>query len=59
MLHVLALVLFNSTCVHFEVAHHIVRGAPGSQLSAMWFGEYFPNPAVYGTPRSSGAFRSL
>ena len=22
---------------------------PGSQLSAMWFGEYFPNPAVYGT----------
>ena len=43
------LVLFNATCVHFEAAHHIVRGAPGSQLSAMWFGEYFPNPAVYGT----------
>ncbi|MBU0606931.1 MAG: MIP family channel protein [Armatimonadetes bacterium] len=43
------LALFNATCVHFEAAHHLVRGAPGSQLSAMWFGEYFPNPAVYGT----------
>ena len=43
------LVLFNTTCIHFEAAHHIVRGMPGSQLSAMWFGEYFPNPAVYGT----------
>lgn len=41
--------LFNATCVHFEAAKGIVRGAPGSQLSAMWFGEYFPNPAVYGT----------
>ncbi|MCE5237954.1 aquaporin [bacterium] len=43
------LVLFNGTCLHFEATHHIVRGMPGSQLSAMWFGEYFPNPAVYGT----------
>jgi glycerol uptake facilitator protein len=43
------LVLFNATCVHFEATHNIVRGMPGSQLSAMWFGEYFPNPAVYGT----------
>jgi len=43
------LILFNNTCMHFEAAHNIVRGMPGSQLSAMWFGEYFPNPAVYGT----------
>ena len=43
------LVLFNGTCLHFEATHHLVRGMPGSQLSAMWFGEYFPNPAVYGT----------
>lgn len=43
------LVLFNATCRHFETTHQIVRGLPGSQLSAMWFGEYFPNPAVYGT----------
>lgn len=41
--------LFSGTCAHFEAVKHIVRGAPGSQLSAMWFGEYFPNPAVYGT----------
>jgi len=24
------LALFNATCVHFEAAHHIVRGLPGS-----------------------------
>lgn len=48
------LVLFGATCAHFEAAHQIVRGMPGSQLSAMWFGEYFPNPAVYGT--DAGAF---
>ncbi|MEA3401659.1 MAG: MIP/aquaporin family protein [Armatimonadota bacterium] len=43
--------MFNGTCRHFEATHSppIVRGEPGSQLSAMWFGEYFPNPAVYGT----------
>lgn len=28
---------------------------PGSQLSAMWFGEYFPNPAVYGTDQAAFA----
>ncbi|MGC9316825.1 MAG: MIP/aquaporin family protein [Armatimonadota bacterium] len=43
--------MFNGTCRHFEATHSppIVRGEPGSQLSAMWFGEYFPNPAIYGT----------
>lgn len=41
--------LFSGTCAHFEAANGLVRGAPGSQLSAMWFGEYFPNPAIYGT----------
>lgn len=30
----------------FEVAHGIVRGQPGSELSAMMFGEYSPNPAM-------------
>lgn len=43
------LALFGPTCRQFEVKHNIVRGMPGSQLSAMWFGEYFPNPAMYGT----------
>lgn len=43
------LVLFAPTCARFEAEHSLVRGEPGSQLSAMWFGEYFPNPCVYGT----------
>ena len=29
----------------FESAHRIVRGEPGSEASAMIFGEYFPNPS--------------
>lgn len=45
----LVLSLFMGTCAHFEATKHLVRGAEGSQLSAMWFGEYFPNPAIYGT----------
>jgi glycerol uptake facilitator protein len=30
----------------FEFSNQIVRGAPGSEASAMIFGEYYPNPAV-------------
>ncbi len=45
--------LFGPTCAAFEQAHHLVRGLPGSQLSAMWFGEYFPNPGAYGTDAAS------
>ncbi len=30
----------------FEAAHGIVRGQPGSELTAMMFGEYAPNPAL-------------
>jgi len=34
----------------FEVAHHLIRGGLGSELSAMVFGGgYFPNPAIVGT----------
>jgi glycerol uptake facilitator protein len=29
----------------FEETHHIVRGHPGSEASAMIFGEFFPNPS--------------
>ena len=43
------LMLFGPTCARFEAERGLVRGQSGSQLSAMWFGEYFPNPAVYGT----------
>lgn len=39
-------VLFGNMLVHFENATGLVRGAPGSQLSAMIYGEYFPNPAI-------------
>ncbi len=51
------LMLFGPTCRQFEAKHNppIVRGQPGSQLSAMWFGEYFPNPAMYGTDQAAFA----
>jgi glycerol uptake facilitator-like aquaporin len=38
--------------------HHLVRGKPGSQLSEMAFGEYAPNPAVFGTAPSTIALLS-
>ena len=41
--------LFSGVCDRFEAKNNIVRGQPGSQLSGMWFGEYFPNPAIFGT----------
>jgi len=47
--------IFAPTCAAFEQAHHLVRGLPGSQLSAMWFGEYFPNPGAYGTDAAAWA----
>ena len=37
--------LFGPMLRRFEAARGIVRGTPGSELSAMVFGEYFPNPA--------------
>jgi glycerol uptake facilitator protein len=37
--------VFAGPLVPFEAAHEIVRGTPGSEASAMIFGEYFPNPA--------------
>ena len=49
--------LFGSLVEQFEAAKGLVRGQPGSQLSAMWFGEYFPNPAVFGTDEE--AFRAV
>jgi glycerol uptake facilitator protein len=39
---------FSPFISRFETAHHLVRGQPGSQLSGMIFGEYGPNPAVFG-----------
>ena len=49
--------LFHGMITHFEAAHGIARGGPGSELSAMVFGEYFPNPAIVGT--TSEAYRQV
>jgi len=49
--------LFHDIIPNFEPAHNLVRGEPGSQLSAMVFGEYFPNPAIFGT--TPEAFRQV
>jgi glycerol uptake facilitator protein len=38
--------LFHGVIAHFERGHGLVRGCPGSVLSAMIYGEYFPNPGM-------------
>lgn len=48
-------VLFHPFILQFEAAHTLVRGTPGSEQAAMVFGEYFPNPAMYG-PRTETDF---
>ena len=50
------LATFGPFLARFEAEHTITRGAAGSELSAMVFGEYFPNPAIFGT---DGAARAL
>jgi glycerol uptake facilitator-like aquaporin len=44
----LVYLLFASAIVNFETLANIRRGLPGSELSAMMFGEYFPNPSLSG-----------
>lgn len=36
--------MYHGTLVAYEATHQIVRGAPGSEATAMIFGEFFPNP---------------
>jgi glycerol uptake facilitator protein len=38
--------VYGGAIAGFESAQGLVRGAPGSELSAMMYGEYFPNPAM-------------
>ncbi|MDR0881257.1 MAG: MIP family channel protein [Candidatus Adiutrix sp.] len=38
--------LFQGLLSHFETAQHLVRGGPGSQMSAMVYGQYFPHPGL-------------
>lgn len=51
-------VLFGPLLRRFEAANGIVRGTPGSDFSAMVFGEYFPNPAMFGTDAATRALVS-
>ncbi len=37
--------IFRDVIVDFERFHHLTRGAAGSEVSAMVFAEFFPNPA--------------
>ena len=41
--------MFSEAIIEFERLHGLLRGGPGSELSAMMFGEYFPNPAIFGS----------
>ena len=51
-------VLFGPLLQRFEAAREIVRGTLGSELSAMVFGEYFPNPAIFGSDAAARALVS-
>ncbi|MGI9513966.1 MAG: MIP/aquaporin family protein [Anderseniella sp.] len=45
--------MFAEAILEFERQRGLLRGGPGSELSAMMFGEYFPNPAVFGTDETA------
>jgi glycerol uptake facilitator protein len=43
------LIAFGPFLDRFDADHALIRGQPGSEHSAMVFGEYFPNPDIFGT----------
>lgn len=48
--------LFSGVLAGYEAEKQIVRNQPGSgELTAMIFGEYFPNPGVFGTSPTAHA----
>ncbi len=51
--------IFGPAIARFESENGIVRGAAGSQRSAMVFGEYFPNPAIYGVETADAIISPL
>ncbi|MDO9443900.1 MAG: aquaporin [Dehalococcoidia bacterium] len=55
---VAVLVTFSPFLDRFEAEQGIERGAAGSEASAMVFGEYFPNPAIFGTGSEAEALIS-
>ena len=52
-------VMFAGVISNFEAANGLVRGEPGSQLSAMIFTTYAPNPAIVGFDQAAYAQVSL
>jgi MIP family channel proteins len=50
--------LFWPFLERFETEKRLTRGAPGSELAAMVFGQYFPNPALFGTDAAAQALVS-
>lgn len=52
------LAAFGPFLARFEAREGLTRGAPGSERAAMIFGEYFPNPAVFGTGPEAAALVS-
>ncbi len=52
------LLLYGSFIRQFEVQNGLDRGEPGSQLSTMMFGEYFPNPGIIGVDEAARALVS-
>jgi glycerol uptake facilitator protein len=54
----LVLWVFSPFIARFEAEQGVERGEPGSEISAMVFGEYFPNPAMFGTDDAAHALVS-
>jgi glycerol uptake facilitator protein len=52
------LLAFGPFIDRFNAEQGLERGAPGSEASAMVFGEYFPNPAIFGTGGAAHALVS-
>ena len=51
--------VYAESLVEFERRRGLLRGGPHSELSAMVFGEYFPNPAIFGTAEDAWRIVSL
>jgi len=51
--------MFSEAIIELEARHGLLRGGPSSELSAMVFGEYFPNPAIYGTTENAWRIVSM
>jgi glycerol uptake facilitator protein len=52
------LVIWGPYLTRFEMQEGLSRGAPGSERAAMIFGQYFPNPAIFGTGADAQALTS-